>query len=107
MQQQQQPGMGMGMGGMQMGGGMGQPGALPGRNIPPQLAGAMGGQAQAGLANPGGEGMGMRNAGPAAPQRRSGMSGSPVSSVQQRGPQPGLAQQNMNTLLNARQYRGA
>ena len=101
----QQPGMGMG--GMQMGGGMGMPGALPGRNIPPQLAGAMGGQAMAGMANPGGEGMGMRNRGPAAPQRRGGMSGSPVSSVQQRGPQPGLAEQNMSQMLNARQYRGA
>ena len=109
----QQPGMGMGMGGMPPGGGMpggmggGPPGGLPGRNIPPQLAGAMGGQGMAGMANPGGEGMGMRNRGPAAPQRRGGMTGSPVSSVQQRGPQPGLAEQNMSQMQNARQYKGA
>ena len=47
---------------------MGQPGALPGRNIPPQLAGAMGAQAPVGLQNPGGQGVGMRNRGPASPQ---------------------------------------
>lgn len=110
-QQQQppgQPGMGGGMGGMMMGGGMGQPGALPGRNIPPQLAGAMGGAAQAGMANPGGQGVGMRNSGPASPQNRTTMgSGSPISSVQQRGPIPGQAEQTSNTLQNAGRYRGA
>ena len=110
--QPQQPpmggGMGMPMGGMQMGGGMGTPGALPGRNIPPQLAGAMGGAAQAGMANPGGQGMGMRNSGPASPQNRSTMgSGSPVSSVQQRGPIPGPMEQTANTVQNAGRYRGA
>ena len=110
--QPQQPpmggGMGMPMGGMQMGGGMGTPGALPGRNIPPQLAGAMGGAALAGMANPGGQGMGMRNSGPASPQNRSTMgSGSPVSSVQQRGPIPGPMEQTANTVQNAGRYRGA
>ena len=106
-QQQGPPGMGMGgmpmggMGGMQMGGGMGQPGALPGRNIPPQLAGAMGAAARGPGSQPGGEGMGIRTpSGPAAPQRRSGMSGSPVSSVQQRGMQPGPVEQ-------ASRFRGA
>ena len=101
MQQPPMGGMG-GMGGMMMGGGMGVPGALPGRNIPPQLAGSMGG-----MANPGGQGMGMRAAGPAAPERRTGMSGSPVSSVQQRGPIPGMAEQTSNAMQNARRYRGA
>ena len=101
-------GMGMPMGGMQMGGGMGTPGALPGRNIPPQLAGAMGGAAQAGMANPGGQGMGMRNRGPASPQNRSTMgSGSPMSSVQQRGPIPGPMEQTANAVQNAGRYRGA
>jgi len=107
-QQMQQPGMGGGMGGMMMGGGMGQPGALPGRNIPPQLAGAMGAQAQAGLQNPGGQGVGMRNRGPASPQNRTTAgSGSPVSSVQQRGPTPGLMEQTSNAVQNAGRYRGA
>ena len=94
-------GMGMPMGGMQMGGGMGTPGALPGRNIPPQLAGAMGAAARGPGSQPGGEGMGIRTpSSPAAPQRRSGMSGSPVSSVQQRGMQPGPVEQ-------ASRFRGA
>ena len=110
--QPQQPpmggGMGMPMGGMQMGGGMGTPGALPGRNIPPQLAGAMGGAAQAGMANPGGQGMGMRNRGPASPQNRSTMgAGSPISSVQQRGPIQGPMEQTANAVQNAGRYRGA
>ena len=97
-----------GMGGMMMGGGMGQPGALPGRNIPPQLAGAMGAQAQAGLQNPCGQGVGMRNRGPASPQNRTTAgSGSPVSSVQQRGPTPGLMEQTSNAVQNAGRYRGA
>ena len=105
MQQQGPPGMGGGMGmpmgGMQMGGGMGTPGALPSRNIPPQLAGAMGAAARGPGSQPGGEGMGIRTpSGPAAPQRRSGMSGSPVSSVQQRGMQPGPVEQ-------ASRFRGA
>jgi len=93
---------------MMMGGGMGQPGALPGRNIPPQLAGAMGGTHAAGLQNPGGQGMGMRNSGPASPQNRTTAgSGSPVSSVQQRGPIPGMAEQTSNAVQNAGRYRGA
>ena len=59
------------------------------------------------MANRGGLGMGMRAAGPAAPERRTGMSGSPVSSVQQRGPIPGMAEQTSNAMQNARRYRGA
>jgi len=79
-----QPGMPPGGGGM----GMGQPGGLPTRNIPPQLAGALAGQANAGMAamNPGGQGAGLRNRGPASPQNFQTMgSGSPIGSVQQRG----------------------
>ncbi len=107
------PGGGMPMGGMpgmgmQMGGGMGTPGALPGRNISPQGAAQMARQAQAGMPNPGGEGAGLRNRGPASPQNRTSMgTGSPVSSVQQRGPQPSPAQQTSQGILNARQFRGA
>ena len=57
---------------------------------------------------PGSEGMGMRNRGPAAPQRRTSPgSGAPVTSVQQRGPPPSLGQQNVNALQNARRFRGA
>jgi hypothetical protein len=77
-------------------GGMGQPGALPTRNIPPQLAGALAGQANAGMAamNPGGQGVGLRNRGPASPQNfQTAGSGSPIGSVQQRGPPASPLQQ--------------
>jgi len=110
-QQQQQGGMppgGMPMGGMQMGGGMGTPGALPSRNISPQGAAQMARQAQMGMSQPGGEGMGLRNRGPASPQNRTSMgSGAPMSSVQQRGPQPTGVQQASQNILNARNPRGA
>ena len=85
--------MEQGMGGQpQMGGmpggpqPMAQPGGLPSRNMPPQLAGALAGQASAGLrqaqgpaSQPGGEGMGIRTPrGPASPQNRTRMgSGAP------------------------------
>ena len=99
---------GMPMPGMQMGGGMGTPGALPSRNIPPQLAARMAGQAQAGMANPGGEGMGLRNRGPASPQNRTSMgSGAPFSSVQQRGAPMGGVEQAGQSILDARNFRGA
>jgi hypothetical protein len=99
---------GMPMGGMQMGGGMGTPGALPGRNISPQGAAQMARQAQMGMSQPGGEGMGLRNRGPASPQNRTSMgSGAPMSSVQQRGPQPTGVQQASQSILNARNPKGA
>ena len=90
------PGMGGGGAGMQ--GPMAQPGGLPTRNIPPQLAGALAGQAGAGrraMGSPsGGEGMGLRDNGPVSPQNMSSMgAGAPFSSVQQRGPQPGPLEQ--------------
>ncbi len=110
-QQQQQGGMppgGMPMGGMQMGGGMGTPGALPGRNISPQGAAQMARQAQMGMGQPGGEGAGLRNRGPASPQNRTSMgSGAPMSSVQQRGSQPGAVQQASQSIIDARNPRGA
>ena len=104
-QQPQQP---TPMGGMQMGGGMGTPGALPSRNISPQGAAQMARQAQMGMSQPGGEGVGLRNRGPASPQNRTSMgSGSPMSSVQQRGSQPGAVQQASQNILDARNPRGA
>ena len=92
------PGMGMGMGmgmpGMRMGGGMGTPGALPSRNISPQGAAQLARQSQMGMGQPGGEGMGIRNRGPASPQNRTSMgAGSPTSIVQQRGMPMGGVQQ--------------
>jgi len=105
---QQPPPQGMPMGGMQMGGGMGTPGALPGRNISPQGAAQMARQAQMGMGQPGGEGMGLRNRGPASPQNRTSMgAGAPMSSVQQRGPQPTGVQQASQNILDARNPRGA
>jgi len=105
---QQPPPQGMPMGGMQMGGGMGTPGALPGRNISPQGAAQMARQAQMGMSQPGGEGMGLRNRGPASPQNRTSMgAGAPMSSVQQRGPQPTGVQQASQNILDARNPRGA
>ena len=57
---------------------------------------------------PGGQGVGIRNRGPTSPQARTTMgSGSPISSVQQRGPQPSVAQQNQKNISNANRIRGA
>lgn len=57
---------------------------------------------------PGGQGVGIRNRGPTSPQARTTMgSGSPISSVQQRGPQPSVAQQNQKNISNASRIRGA
>ena len=96
-----------------------QPAMPPARGqMPPQGMGgppaaaaqqmqAMGGQM--GLGQPGGEGAGIRTPqGPASPQSRTspGM-GSPVTSVQQNGPQPTIAQQNTKKVLDSRNIRGA
>ena len=98
---------GMPMGGMRMGGGMGQPGALPGRNISPQGAAQM--ARQVGMSQPGGEGAGIRTpSGPASPQNRTSMgAGSPTSSVQQRGMPMGGVQQAGQSILDARNFKGA
>jgi len=86
--------MGMPMGGAPMMRGMHPGMPMGGMPMPPP--------------QPGGQGMGIRNRGPAAPQRRtSAGSGSPITSVQQRGPQPSIGQQNSNALLNARNFKGA
>jgi len=93
---------GMMPGGMPMGG---APPGMPMRGMPPGMP--MGGMPMP-PPQPGGQGMGLRNRGPAAPQRRtSAGSGSPVTSVQQRGPPPSLGQQNSNALMNARNFKGA
>jgi len=91
-----------------MGGGMGTPGALPSRNISPQGAAQMARQSQMGMGQPGGEGQGIRTPrSPARPQARSSPgAGSPMSSVQQRGPAPTISQQNSNAMLNSRRPRG-
>ena len=88
-----------------MGGGM-PPGMPPmqgaGPQMPPQLA-----QQIMPPPQPGGQGMGLRNRGPAAPQRRGSMgSGAPFSNVQQRGPSPSMQQNLSNALLDARRPRG-
>jgi len=93
-----------------MGGGMppGMPmGGMPpmqgvGPQMPPQLA-----QQIMPPPQPGGQGVGLRNRGPAAPQRRGSMgSGAPFSNVQQRGPPPSMQQNLSNALLDARRPRG-
>ena len=61
-----------------------------------------------GIANPGGEGMGIRNAPPARPeQRASAGAGSPMSNVQQRGPQQSPVQRAQRGISDARRPRGA
>ena len=82
---------------------MGRPPMVNNPQMNPQLARQIMPPSQ-----PGGEGIGIRNRGPVAPQRRASMgSGSPITSVQQRGPPPSIAQANSNALLNARNLRGA
>ena len=78
------------------------PGQLPSRNIPPQLAGVMGGQASAGARS-------MSDGGPmSSPQNRTSMgSGSPISSVQQRGPQPSPIEQAARSIGDSGRFKGA
>ena len=90
------------------------PGMPPGRPMPP---GAMPppGTPRAGPPGmpvpspvPGGQGVGLRNRGMPSPQNRTSMgSGSPISSVQQRGPQDTIAQRNQRNIADARRVRGA
>ena len=93
------------------------PGMQPPPGMPPGSGGPMAAQGMAappGMqgpppSQPGGEGMGIRTPrGPAAPQRRGSPGiGSPVTSVQQRGPPNSQAQDNSRALMNARRLRGA
>ena len=71
----------------------------PGGGMPPQMMPP---------SQPGGEGMGIRTPrSPARPQARSSPgAGSPMTSVQQRGPAPTISQQNSNAMLNSRMPRG-
>jgi len=81
------------MGGHTMGGGIHS--AVPPGMMPPS--------------QPGGEGVGIRTpSGPASPQNRtSGGSGSPFSTVQQRGGNPTLAQKVSQAKMDSRRLRGA
>ena len=103
-------------GGMPPGGGGMPPQMMQQGRMPPQMMGGkppMGGGPMGGMpmppSQPGGEGMGIRTPrSPARPQQRSSMgSGSPMSSVQQRGPAPNLQQQNSQRILDSRRPRGA
>ena len=105
-------------GGMPPGGGMMPPGGMPGmpgmpqpqanpgqlprRNIPPQIAGVMGGPASAGARS-------ISDGGPmSSPQNRTSMgSGSPISSVQQRGPQPSPIEQAARSIGDSGRFKGA
>ena len=91
------------------------PGMQPPQGMPPGTGGQMGQQMGAqppGMmppSQPGGEGQGIRTPrGPASPQNRGSPGiGSPVTSVQQRGPKNSLAQDNSRALMNSRQIKGA
>jgi len=91
-------------------GGAMPPGVPPGGAMPP---GVPPGAGMAGMivppSQPGGEGVGLRTpSSPARPQARtSGGIGSPISSVQQRGPQPTLAEKNQKGLQDSRRIKGA
>jgi len=78
------------------------PGGVPPGQMP-------GGQMIVPPSQPGGEGAGIRTPqGPASPQSRTSPGiGSPVTSVQQRGPQDSQAQKNQQGISNARRIRGA
>ena len=95
------------------------PGMQPPQGMSPGSGGPMAQQMGASppglLANamppsqPGGEGMGIRTPrGPASPQNRGSPGiGSPVTSVQQRGPPNSVAQNNSRALMNSRRIKGA
>ena len=87
---------------MPPGGGM-PPQMMQGGRMPPQMM-----QGTMPPSQPGGEGMGIRTPrSPARPQARSSPgAGSPITSVQQRGPAPTISQQNSNAMLNSRRPRG-
>tara|TARA_R100001443_G_scaffold9746_2_gene19373 strand:- start:13640 stop:15439 length:1800 start_codon:yes stop_codon:yes gene_type:complete len=122
-----QPGGAPPPGGMPPGGAppMMPPGMPPGGMMPPMMGGrgmmppgmppmmppqpGMGQRPMMPPSQPGGEGMGIRTPrSPARPQQRgSPGSGSPVTSVQQRGVAPTQGMRNQQALMNARRPRGA
>jgi hypothetical protein len=83
-----------------MQGGRMPPQMMQGGRMPPQMMPP---------SQPGGEGMGIRTPrSPARPQQRgSPGAGAPVSSVQQRGMQPTIPQQNAQRMQDSRRLRGA
>ena len=89
----------------------GAPGMPPPPGMPPGMPpGQMpGGHMIVPPSQPGGEGAGIRTPqGPASPQGRTSPGiGSPVTSVQQRGPPNSLAQKNQAGISNARRIKGA
>mgnify|MGYP000497061725 CR=1 FL=1 len=89
----------------------GAPGMPPPPGAPPGMPpGQMpGGHMIVPPSQPGGEGAGIRTPqGPASPQGRTSPGiGSPVTSVQQRGPPNSLAQKNQAGISNARRIKGA
>jgi len=85
----------------------GMPPGMPPQGMPPGMPPGRG-PLPPGIVNPGGQGVGIRNRGPASPQSRTSVgAGSPVTSVQQRGPQPTIAQQNQKKLGDAGRLKGA
>ncbi len=96
----------------------GMPPGMPPQGMPPGMPPGMQpgmqrgplppGMVAPGVVNPGGQGVGIRNRGPASPQSRTSMgSGSPITSVQQRGPQPTIAQENQKRIGDAGRIKGA
>jgi hypothetical protein len=88
------------------------PGGMPPGGMPPGGMPMRGGMPPGGImppSQPGGEGQGIRTPrSPARPQQRgSPGAGSPVTSVQQRGPAPTQQQLNSDAIQNARRPRGA
>ena len=99
---------GMPPGGMPPGGGMMPPGGgMPMRSSMPRGGGMP--MPPIPPSQPGGEGVGIRTPrSPARPQQRgSPGAGSPITSVQQRGPPETLQQRNSNALIDSRRPRGA
>jgi len=99
---------GMPPGGMPPGGGMMPPGGgMPMRSSMPRGGGMP--MPPIPPSQPGGEGVGIRTPrSPARPQQRgSPGAGSPITSVQQRGPPETLQQRNSNALVDSRRPRGA
>ena len=102
------PGGGMPPGGAMPPGGMMPPGGgMPMRTSMPRGGGMP--MPPIPPSQPGGEGMGIRTPrSPARPQQRgSPGAGSPITSVQQRGPAETLQQRNSNALIDSRRPRGA
>ena len=83
-------------------------GGAPPAGVPPGVMQQVGGGMPPGIVNPGGEGIGMRNRGPARPEQRTSMgAGSPFSNVQQRGLQQRPVERAQRGISEANRPRGA